>query len=131
MKAIFFYSLLLIFLLILLPGRALCQGVYGDEVIQKRTIYVDTLNVGNISTLIKGKTLMWSASPGNGDSIRITIYGLRSTAVVMAVWAGTGYLGELGLRNINATGFTIFSNTDEIQDLEIYYLIDNTGLPLP
>lgn len=60
----------------------------------------------------------------NGDSVRITLLsGQTVNGNVIVSWADKGYLGEIGIRNVTQTGFTIFSNTDEILNLKVIYLI--------
>lgn len=120
-------------------SRALCvmllllisNIVYAQAPLRTQRLTADTVIVKNILQLPAGSynTAMLQA---DGDSIKIfVIGGMRASAKIMVNWHGTGFLGELGIRNRSPSGFTIFSNTDEINNIEIIYLILDNNIILP
>ena len=98
--------------------------ILRDTLIIQKIIKFDTYSEfrsGNISDRVELNL--------NGDSVRVNMYGVNSSSKIIACWDDTGFLGEIGIRNKNSTGFSIFSNTDEMKNLYVVYFVIFTPSP--
>jgi hypothetical protein len=103
----------------------------SDEVIDKTKIMSDTTIVLKVLQLPSGSYGTATLS-STGDSIRVyVIGGMNQNAKILVSWHGVNFLGELGVRNRSPDGFTIFSNTDEVTNIEVIYLILDNKIMLP
>lgn len=120
-------------------SRALCvtlllligSNAYAQAPIRTQRLTADTVIVKNILQLPAG-SYNTATLNADGDSIKIfAIGGISPYAKVILSWQGVGYLGELSVRNLSPSGFTIFSNTDEQINIEVIYLILDNKILLP
>jgi len=107
-------------------------AVYADSSAwYKKMILRDTLIIQKVIQFPAGS---YGTATLNlvGDSIRVfVIGGMNPNAKVLASWHGLNFLGELGVRNRTIEGFTIFSNTDEFNNIEVIYLLLGHKIILP
>lgn len=105
--------------------------VHAQAPIRTQRLTADTVVVKNILQLPAG-SYNTATLNADGDSIKIfVIGGMRANAKIMVNWHGSNFLGQLGIRNRSPSGFTIFSNTDETNNIEVIYLILDNNIILP
>lgn len=103
----------------------------SDDVIDRVKIMSDTSIVLKVLQLPAGSYGTATLSSA-GDSIQVyVIGGMNANSKILVGWHGVGFLGTLGVRNRSPSGFTIYSNTDEIYNIEIIYLILDNKIMMP